>query len=136
MNDAPGAGSEQGLRPAVGRLIGGIAGLARARLELASIELAEERERLKSALVFVIAGAILATLAVAALTLGVVAYFWETHRWAAIAAVAAVYALGAWFAFAKAAAFYRDAQTPFAATIAEFDKDRALFGGPTDGEAR
>lgn len=136
MDEAPGAGRGPGLRPSVGRLIGGIAGLARARLELASVELAEERERFKASLIATIAGAIFATLAVATVSLLVVAWFWDTHRYAAIAGLAAFYALGAWAAHAKVISLYRDAPAPFAATIAEFDKDRELFAARPDDTPR
>ena len=54
----------------------------------------------------------------------------------AIAAIGAVYAVFAALAFARASSIVRRAPSPFSATIAEFEKDRALFGGPADGEAR
>jgi len=138
-------GEEQvgGLKPAAMRLLAGAIGLARTRLELASVELAEERGRLTTIVVLAAAGAVLATLAVVALTLGIVAYFWDSYRYQAIGALVVVYAALAAFAFMRAAAVVKRQPTPFAATIAEFDKDRRRFAGgrpndispPTGGTA-
>ena len=128
--DGP-AGGERvaGLRPALGRLVAGGLALARTRLELASVELALERERFTSIVAFAVAGAVLATLALAALTIFVVAYFWDTHRYEAIAALVVVYGALAAFAFLRAASIARREPTPFAASIAEIDKDRAILAG-------
>ena len=124
-------GEEQvgGLKPAAMRLLAGAIGLARTRLELASVELALERARFTSIVAYAVAGAVLATLAVAALTLFVVAYFWDTHRYEAIAALVAVYGALAAFAFLRAASIVRSQPTPFAASIAEIEKDRAILAG-------
>ena len=128
--DAP-AGEERdaGLKPSLQRLVAGGLALARTRLELAGVEWAEERQRLASVVALAVAGAVLATLAIAALTLFVVAYYWDTHRYAAIAAVVVVYGALAAFAFLRAAAIVRRQPTPFAATIAELEKDRASLTG-------
>ena len=128
--DAPSVGErDAGLRPALLRLAAGGLALARTRLELAGVEWAEERRRLASVVALAAAGAVLATLAIAALTLFVVAYYWDTHRYAAIAGVTIVYGALAAFAFARAAAIVRRQPTPFAATIAELEKDRAILAG-------
>ena len=65
----------------------------------------------------------------AAISLVVVAYFWDTHRFQAIAAIGAVYAVLAALAFARASSIVRRAPSPFSATIAEFEKDRSAFSG-------
>ena len=128
--DAP-AGGERvaGLKPAFQRLVAGGLALARTRLELASVELALERARFTSIVAYAVAGAVLATLAVAALTLLVVAYCWDTHRYEAIAALVAVYGALAAFAFLRASAIVSRQPTPFAASIAELEKDRAILAG-------
>lgn len=127
MDDAGAGERAPGLRPAAARLAAGVLELFRTRLELASVELAEERERLKALAVLAIAGAVLATLAVATISILVVAYFWDTYRYAAIVGLAVVYAVLAAVAFSRAAAVARQTPTPFAATIAEFEKDRAAL---------
>jgi uncharacterized membrane protein YqjE len=129
MEDAGAEGRASGLKPSVMHLVAGGLGLVRARLELAGVELAEERERVIALLVLAVAGAVLATFAVAAISLVVVAYFWDTHRFQAIAAIGAVYAVLAALAFARASSIVRRAPSPFSATIAEFEKDRSAFSG-------
>jgi uncharacterized membrane protein YqjE len=129
MDASDGEGRVAGLKPATLRLLAGAVGLARTRLELASVELAEERERVTSVVALAAAGAILATLAVAALTLGIVAYFWDSYRFQAIGALVVVYGALAAFAFLRARSIARRRPTPFAATIAEFEKDRAILAG-------
>jgi len=128
--DAP-AGGERvaGLKPAFQRLVAGGLALARTRLELASVELALERARFTSIVAYAVAGAVLATLAVAALTLLVVAYYWDTHRYEAIAALVAVYGALAAFAFLRVSSIVSRQPTPFAASIAELEKDRAILAG-------
>ena len=118
-----------GLKPAALRLLAGAVALARTRLELASVEFAEERQRVTLVVALAAAGAVLATLAIAALTLGIVAYYWDSYRYQAIGALVVVYGALAAFAFLRAAAIVRRQPTPFAATLAEFDKDRALLTG-------
>ena len=128
--DAP-AGGERvaGLKPAFQRLVAGGLALARTRLELASVELALERARFTSIVAYAVAGSVLATLAVAALTLLVVAYYWDTHRYEAIAALVAVYGALAAFAFLRVSSIVSRQPTPFAASIAELEKDRAILAG-------
>jgi len=129
MDDAGAGERTAGLKPSVMRLVAGGVGLLRARLELASVELAEERERVIALLVLAVAGAVLATFAFAAISLVVVAYFWETHRYQAIVAIGAIYAALAALAFARASSIARRAPHPFSATIAEFEKDRSALSG-------
>jgi uncharacterized membrane protein YqjE len=128
--DEPSSGArDEGLKPATMRLVTGALALVRTRLELAGVEWAEERARLTTIVALAAVGAILATLAIATLTILVVAYYWDSHRYVAIAAVAAVYGALAAFALLRIAAIVRRQPTPFAATIAEFEKDRARLAG-------
>jgi uncharacterized membrane protein YqjE len=55
----------------------------------------------------------------------------DTHRFEVIAALVIVYGALAAFAFLRVGAIIRRQPTPFAATIAELEKDRRwLAGGP------
>ncbi|HVL55364.1 MAG TPA: phage holin family protein [Burkholderiaceae bacterium] len=113
----------QTLRDAVHRTGESLLALLRTRAELAALEFAEERDRARDRLLMVMVAAVAATFALLALTGLVVAYFWDTHRLAAIAAVAAFYAL------VTALAIWRlktrwPPQPPFAATLAELERDR------------
>ncbi len=122
MSDS--AGATGGLRAAAARFAATAFALVYTRLELASIELTEERERLKRLLVLLIAGVVAVAFALLAATLGVIAYFWETHRIGAIVAVTLFYALIGAIALWRLAELRRDAPEPFAATLAELAKDR------------
>jgi uncharacterized membrane protein YqjE len=128
--DVPAGGErDAGLKPALQRLVAGGLSLARARLELASVELALERARFTTILALAVAGAVLATLALAAATLLVVAYYWDSHRYEAIVALVVVYGGLAAFALLRAGAIARRHPTPFAASIAELEKDRRWLAG-------
>jgi uncharacterized membrane protein YqjE len=117
-----------GLKPAASRVAASVLGLVRARLELVSVELAEERGRLQSLVVLAVAAGILAALAIAVASLAVVVYFWETYRYLSIAGLAAIYAVLAALAFLRITSIVRG-EMPFAATIAEFEKDRSRLAG-------
>jgi len=121
--------NSRGLRGAAARLGASLLGLVRTRLELASVELAEERDRVQQQLTLLVAA--MATFMFAALFVAtwVIAYFWDTYRLTAIAIVAIVFAgAGALLLMLRAQAA-KTAPTPFAATIAEFERDRAALAG-------
>jgi uncharacterized membrane protein YqjE len=124
-----GPSSARGLRGAAERLGASLLGLVRTRLELASVELAEERDRVQyqvASLVVAIAMFMFALLFVAT---WVVVYFWDTNRLTAIAVVAIVFAAaGAGLLMLRSQAA-RAAPMPFAATLAEFERDRAALAG-------
>jgi uncharacterized membrane protein YqjE len=119
----------EGIKPAASRLIQSALALAKTRVELAGVELAIERQRLQTMLVLAIAGAILATFAVGTLSVLVIAYFWDSYRYPAIFGLGVLYAVLATLAFARAKAAAQEQPGPFAATIAEFEKDRARLAG-------
>lgn len=118
-----------GLKVALKRLAANIAALLETRLELASVELAEERERLKSMIVLLITSVVALAFAGLAATAGVIAYFWDTHRMGAIIGVTVFYAAVAGFALWRMAELRRDAPPPFEATLAELQKDRRWLAG-------
>ena len=129
-----GQAASRSLRGSAARLGASLLGLVRTRLELASIEFAEERNRIQQQLALLIAAAGLLMFAVLFAAVWVVVYFWDTNRLTAIAVVALVFAAaGAVLLFVRAQAA-RSAPTPFSATIAEFDRDRVALAGGTDRE--
>ncbi len=101
-------------------------GLLRIRLELASIEWAEERERLLTRLGLLFAALLLVIFGV--LGLGVLAalYFWDTEREAAVLVPTALCIVTGLLLYYVSRRMGRGA-LPFAATLAEFDKDRAAL---------
>ena len=116
-----------GLRASLARAASALVGLLSTRAELASVELAEERERLTRRLALVAVGGLL--LAFAALFAGawVIVLFWDSHRLWAIAAVALAHLAGGAILLAKSRAIGRDAPSPFAATIDELKKDKEML---------
>jgi uncharacterized membrane protein YqjE len=124
MDPSEGAPPAGGLKGALVRLVESALGLLRTRAELAGVELIEERERLVLRLALLVAGIVV--LAFAALFVGVfiIALFWDSHPLGAIAFVALAYALAGALMIAKSRAIGREAPPPFAATLAELEKDR------------
>jgi uncharacterized membrane protein YqjE len=116
-------------RPATG-LGGALSGLAatmvamlRTRLELATVEFAEQRERTKILLVLVVIATVFSCFAFIALSALVVALLWNSYPLAALCGVVLAYVLVAaiaWYAVRQNA----QAQgRPFAATLAELERD-------------
>ncbi|MEO8849230.1 MAG: phage holin family protein [Casimicrobiaceae bacterium] len=124
MNDSPPA---PGLRDSLSRLAANALSLAHTRLALAGVELAEERDRLKSQLTLLVVGGVAAGFAVLWASALVVALFWDTHREGAIVGVTLFYAVVSAWALWRATAIRRDAPAPFSATLAELEKDRQRF---------
>lgn len=113
-----------GLRSAVSRVAASAVALLHTRIELAFVELAEERERLQVRLALLLGGLFLLQLCAMALGALVVVHFWESHRLAGILGVALAYFLAGIALLRVAQARGRDSQIPFAATLAELEKDR------------
>lgn len=113
-----------GMRPALERLAEGALGLLRTRAELAAVELAEERERLLRRTALLLGGVVTLAFAVLLAGLFVIALFWDTHRLGAIACVALFYTLAGGLMIARAKSIGSQAPTPFAATLAELERDR------------
>lgn len=106
------------------------------RLEMAALELGEEKARLLSLVFTGIAAFLFLSFALLLATFMVVAWFWDTHRMAALAGLALAYAgVGAllWRRLSVAI----DQQPPaFAYTLAELAKDRdALAASAAADEA-
>ncbi|MGZ2743844.1 phage holin family protein [Burkholderia stagnalis] len=111
------------------RFAGSAIGLLQTRLELAGIELAEEKERLMGVLFLGLAAMMLATMALISLTVLVTIAFWDTYRWQSLAVITALYAFAGIACALKARAGVRDAPIMFEATLAELEKDREVFRG-------
>ena len=118
-----------GLRGSTARLTASLLALLRTRVELASVEFSEERARLQQQLVLLIAGLVSLLFAVFFIAVWVIVYFWDTNRLAAIAGVVLVFGLAGAIVLWRRAESARHAPTPFAATLAELERDRAAFSG-------
>jgi len=116
-------------RPATG-FGGALSGLAatlvatlRTRLELATVEFEEERERTKIMLLLVVIATVFSCFAVVALSVLVVALLWNSYPLAALCGVVLAYvviAALAWYAVRQNA---HARGRPFAATLAELERD-------------
>ena len=128
MSDAAETQSGDGsLRAVIARLADALLGLARTRLELAAVEYAEERGRIGRQLAMLVAGILCLMFALLFVAAGVIAYFWDTHRVAAFVGVVIAFAGAGAVLLWRRAEIGHTASTPFAATLAELDKDRAAL---------
>ena len=128
MSDAPArdAGGVT-LRGSLARLADALVGLARTRLELATVEYTEERSRIGQQLALLLAGVGCVLFALFFAAAAVVVYFWDTNRFIAILGVVAFFAIVGALLLWRRAEIAQTAPMPFAATVAELDKDRAAL---------
>ena len=75
----------------------------------------------------VIAGVICFMFSVLFAGAGVIVYFWDTYRFAAIVGVVLVFAAASALLLWRCAEIAKTSPVPFATTIAEIDKDRAAL---------
>jgi uncharacterized membrane protein YqjE len=113
-----------GLRGALARLAAASLGFARTRIELASAEFAEERERAQDRLVLLAVAIVAFAFALLAASAFVVVWFWDTQRLPALAGVTLFYAVVGGIAAWRLAAGRRRDPAPFAGTLAELERDR------------
>lgn len=102
-------------------------GIAQTRLELLANELEEERLHLTRLLVYGLLALFFFGLGVLTLSLLIVAAFWDTHRLAAIICVTLVHVGIAIYCVMSARHLAAHKPRLFSATLAEFDKDRAVL---------
>lgn len=109
---------------------GALSGLAatliatlRTRLELATVEFEEERERTKIMVVLVVIATVFSCFAVVALTVLVVALLWNTYPLAALCGVVIAYVVVAAIAWYAVRQNVQAHGRPFAATLAELERD-------------
>ena len=115
------------------RLVGTALALLRTRLELATVEFEEERERATELLVLVLSAVLLALFALVFASIFVIAYFWDAYRLWAIAGVTLFYVVLAIATVMRLKQRGRDKPPAFAATLAELGQRRSRRCG---GELR
>jgi uncharacterized membrane protein YqjE len=110
-----------GISGALSQLAASLAALLHIRFELATVEFEEERERAKDLLVLTVIATVFFCFALIMASALVVYLLWETHPLGALVGVTLVYlAIGA----GALIMLKRRGQTrPFAATLAELEKD-------------
>ena len=115
------------LRGALARLADALVGLVRTRFELATIEYTEERARIGQLLALLVAGIACLLFALFFAAAAVVIYFWDTNRFVAILGVVLFFAVAGALLLWRRTEIAQTSPTPFAATVAELDKDRAAL---------
>ncbi|MCL4184482.1 MAG: phage holin family protein [Burkholderiaceae bacterium] len=106
-------------------LAGGILEIVETRLELLGSDIELQGARLRSVGVLLMAGLLFFALALVFGSVLVIAAFWETHRLAAIAAVAGVHLLAAAGCLLVVRRLVRSGPRPFEASLAELRHDIA-----------
>lgn len=117
------SGEDGGIRDAAARVGASALALLGTRVELASVEFALEREHIKASIALVAVAAVAFALTAMVVTLGVIAWFWDEHRFAAIVVVAVVYAIAGIVALLALRRIRRDAPAPFGATTDALRRD-------------
>jgi uncharacterized membrane protein YqjE len=118
-----------GVLASVRRIFDSVLALLHSRLELAVIELQEEKNRLLGLLLRVAGVVVLGMLTLVTATATVVVIFWDQSPVLTLGLVTAVYALATgavWWGLRRR---LQTGPPPFADTLAEFKKDRAGLEG-------
>ena len=128
MSDAPERDAPDGtLRGALARLADALLGLARTRLELATVEYAEERRRVATEVALLLGGVGCVLFALLFAAAAVVIVFWDSYRMAAVVGVVIFFAAAGAVLLWRRAEIAHTSPTPFGATVAELEKDRAAL---------
>ena len=120
-----GATGSDGIRDLLGRLAASVASAADTRVQIAALEFAEERDRALERLVPLLIMTIAAAFALLMANMLAVALLWDRLGWITLALLTLLWAAVAGLAGWRLAVASRREQTPFAATLAEFGRDRA-----------
>lgn len=116
------------LRQIIGDLSATLASIARTRLELFSLEAAEQRARLLQLLALGLGATILSLLGLTIFSLGIALFFWETeYRYAALFIMALIYLVIASGLLLVLRYRLRFDPVPFAATLDELQRDVSLL---------
>lgn len=111
----------------VRNLAGSLVAMIQTRLELASVELAEERTRLMKVALLACFGLVFFGIGLVTLTGLIAILFWDTYRWQALGALTVLYLLLCAICLAYARNLVRNAPPMLEATLAEIDKDREIL---------
>jgi|YelNatPaOPRAMG01_1025707.scaffolds.fasta_scaffold01826_3 uncharacterized membrane protein YqjE len=117
----------EGVVAAWQRLLSRAGTLLQSRLELAAIELGEERQRLQTQLLLGLVAVLFGMLALGSLTALLVILFWERGRWQILTVLTLLYTGAVAYCIYRLRTIQRNAPAPFAATRAEFAKDSAVW---------
>ena len=115
------------LRGSLAKLADAMLGLLRTRLELVAVEYTEERDRITRQVALLLVGLACLLFALFFGAFAIIAYYWDTYRITAILGVAGVFVvIGAGLLWRRAEVS-STSPVPFAASVAELEKDRAAI---------
>jgi uncharacterized membrane protein YqjE len=130
MAEREGAAARGGLLQSIKHLAGNLLGSAQTRLEILATEVDEERARLEQLLLVTLAAAFCLAMGIVLCVALVVAYYWETHRLAAVGILAAAFLAAGVLLGLILRDKARTRPKPFAITRGELAKDRAMLREP------
>ncbi|HKW79648.1 MAG TPA: phage holin family protein [Casimicrobiaceae bacterium] len=112
-----------GLGAALSRLGASALAMLHTRLELATVEFAEERERATEMGLLLLLTILLALFALLFASFFIIAYFWDSNRLTAVGAVTAFYVIAALLLLIRLRQRLRQKHSPFAATLSQIEED-------------
>ena len=115
--------SQGGLQEALSRLSAAAVALVRTRAEIAALDFDEAGARAKSRVALLVVGLLCLAVAALSATAFVIVCFWDTHRLEAIGVVTIAYLLAGALSLWRFNVRQRTDPKPFAATIAELERD-------------
>lgn len=120
-----------GLGGALAQLGASTLAMLRTRLELATVEFSEERERAKEMLLLVLCTVLVALFALLFASVFIIVYFWDSYRLTAIGAVTGFYLVLAIIFLIRLRQRMQQKHSPFAATLSQLEEDaEVLRRGP------
>ncbi len=116
-----------GLLCSLRRLIDTGLGLAQTRLELLSVELQWEKNRLIEVLVWILIAVVIGLVALILVSFTLVVLFWDSARVVVLVLLCVLYVGGAIWAVQRARKILKQSRTPLKDSIEELKKDRACL---------
>jgi uncharacterized membrane protein YqjE len=107
----------------LGRLAATLVAMVHTRLELASVEMEEQSQRYLGYLLMSLLAVFLFGIAIVLVALFVIILFWDTHRIAAVLAMAAVFGAAAAVIAMKVKSGFASQPALLSATLGELQKD-------------
>lgn len=126
MPDAPQKGH---LKPPLQRLADALLGLLQTRLELAALELQEQKLRLLNLVGWLAVMVVFGAMALATVTVGIALFVWKWAGEGGLALLALAYGVVAFTVFLYVRKRVRRDPKPFSETIEEFKRDREWLAG-------
>jgi uncharacterized membrane protein YqjE len=128
-NREPGKG---GLLDSVKNLLFTVISMGQTRLELLSVELEEERERLTDMLIWTLVTLFFAGMAVVLFTMLMLVIFWDSYRLVAIGIMLGIFVVGTVISWRNLCNTRQNKPRIFSATITELSKDSDELRSPNE----